>query len=693
MSLLSLLLRSRSSRAAGQRPRLRLEALEDRTVLSTLYVVVPGAPLDATHYSNYNDAFQQAAPGDTIQIEPGAAVSSVGAGVQGQRTSGGQVGSTSLTVDNFLGAGQGIRAGEMVTISGGGTTTTEDRLVVATQVDGTGLNRTLFFNLALNADHSSLTSPATVTTKGILGIDTRLTIQGDTGVPAAITGDIEVLPSASQVTFQEINYLAVDPLTIDPGSNQTRIVNSFLTRVFTPTAPGGITTDGIVLSGNHIAGNVVMNYWTSPQITNNVFTTPAGFPFALEGLHAESAFIQGNSFTVSAGEGIRIVDAQNVQVLDNSVTVRNSSSTTPNGMEVLSTNSIAGTDTSVTIKNNVFSTAGTGRGLLLWNEGNISAILDATVEGNDFHGNKVGVEIRRVNLGATGIDLGGGDGLSRGANNFRDFTAAGTASGKFAIYRDGTNATPTNRAFYNLFSVADPNTVIKDGTHNTTTGGGTIGTGLIDIGATQLTADQAYVQTLYNHFLGRSGTVDELNGWVTVLQTAGRTAVDNAIFHSPEGLGHVVDAFYLHYLQRSTAGDPGRDGWIHYLQAGHTEEDFAVALIASPEYLDRVRGTFGGIDSSFVESLYNKVLGHNGSAADVAGWVSQLPTLGRAGVARSFLGSSDYRTTVVQSYYLDLLHRASLPAASEVNGWVNSGLDLLTIEFVFAITPEFYANS
>src|SRR5262245_39120969 len=80
-SMKSLSLRSRA-RPAPPRTRLRLEALEDRTVPATLYVVVPGTPLDATHFTSYHDAYQQTAPGDTIQVEPGAAVSSVGAGVQ-----------------------------------------------------------------------------------------------------------------------------------------------------------------------------------------------------------------------------------------------------------------------------------------------------------------------------------------------------------------------------------------------------------------------------------------------------------------------------------------------------------------------------------------------------------------------------------------------------------------------------------
>jgi hypothetical protein len=40
-----------------------------------------------------------------------------------------------------------------------------------------------------------------------------------------------------------------------------------------------------------------------------------------------------------------------------------------------------------------------------------------------------------------------------------------------------------------------------------------------------------------------------------------------------------------------------------------------------------------------------------------------------------------------------LLHRAAAPAAAEVNGSVNSGVDLRNIEALFVGTDEFFANA
>jgi hypothetical protein len=82
-----------------------------------------------------------------------------------------------------------------------------------------------------------------------------------------------------------------------------------------------------------------------------------------------------------------------------------------------------------------------------------------------------------------------------------------------------------------------------------------------------------------------------------------------------------------------------------------------------------------------------------------------LSAPGRAGVATLFLHSAEFRGDVVQELYgftyapaqsvvslfANLLHRTSAPAAAEINGWVNSGLDIYTMEIAIAGTSEFVA--
>jgi hypothetical protein len=79
----------------------------------------------------------------------------------------------------------------------------------------------------------------------------------------------------------------------------------------------------------------------------------------------------------------------------------------------------------------------------------------------------------------------------------------------------------------------------------------------------------------------------------------------------------------------------------------------------------------------------------------------------QAGVAQAFLVSTEFRSDVVRSFYgdptltpvpflpflPDLLHRTSAPSASDVSTWVNSGLDLSTVEIGFAGSPEFFVQA
>ena len=101
------------------------------------------------------------------------------------------------------------------------------------------------------------------------------------------------------------------------------------------------------------------------------------------------------------------------------------------------------------------------------------------------------------------------------------------------------------------------------------------------------------------------------------------------------------------------------------------------------------------------------LLGRTASAADVNGWTSSLPTLGRTGVAMSFLQSLEFRGNVIRTLYSgnttlpptsfiglvpDLLHLSAQPATAEVAGWANTKLDILSLEVAFASSDEYFAS-
>ncbi len=127
-----------------------------------------------------------------------------------------------------------------------------------------------------------------------------------------------------------------------------------------------------------------------------------------------------------------------------------------------------------------------------------------------------------------------------------------------------------------------------------------------------------------------------------------------------------------------------------------TEEWLIDFFVTSPEYYARVSQGSDNPDGAWIQSLYVNLLGRRPAASEVKAWLGALPTLGMAGVAAAITGSHEFRSLQVEAFYgalpvgvipaPDILHRGLPATAAEVAGWVNSGLDLLTIEVYFLAT-------
>jgi hypothetical protein len=215
----------------------------------------------------------------------------------------------------------------------------------------------------------------------------------------------------------------------------------------------------------------------------------------------------------------------------------------------------------------------------------------------------------------------------------------------------------------------------------------------IDMGAFQTEpAPLSFVQALYNDFLGRNGSASEWNQWVSLLPTLGQGGVAFAISHSPEALTYAVDGFYVKFLGRAAVG--GEEAvWVNALEHGATEEQVISVILSSSEFAAHANALIGGAnaDANYVQALYQLLLHRTASMAEVNFWLGALPN-GRAAVALGFLGSAEYRGDVVTGLYGTLLDRPTAPTASDVAGWVNSGLDTLAIETAFASSAEYFQN-
>jgi streptogramin lyase len=210
------------------------------------------------------------------------------------------------------------------------------------------------------------------------------------------------------------------------------------------------------------------------------------------------------------------------------------------------------------------------------------------------------------------------------------------------------------------------------------------------LGAIITQKTDAFIQRLYATDLGRSATLAELNAWESALESLGTDAVVQGIGRSNEAYAFIVNSLYSRYLGRK-ADTGGLIGFVSYLRSGGTEEGVASAILGSTEYYNRVSAGSADPTCAFVQSLYHDLLNRTPAASEVAAWNSAIASLGRTSVASAFVGSAEYRSDVVASDYQNLLYRAAPPA--ENAGWVNSGLDLYSIELLFETTGEFLQKS
>src|SRR5262249_48813773 len=108
------------------RTNLVLETLEDRTLLSTLFVLTAGSPVvdNLFHFSTLQTALAAAKPGDIIQLEPGY---DPGVFATANLKAAATAGATTITTTNL------ISPNEVITIDTG--TKTERALVLSSTFD------------------------------------------------------------------------------------------------------------------------------------------------------------------------------------------------------------------------------------------------------------------------------------------------------------------------------------------------------------------------------------------------------------------------------------------------------------------------------------------------------------------------------------------------------------------------------
>src|SRR5262249_6432560 len=159
-----------------------------------------------------------------------------------------------------------------------------------------------------------------------------------------------------------------------------------------------------LFSGNTFVANALTNAFlvyangagaaVTDKVVNNTFVANAVVNSDLDVQESITGLtIQNNTFSGDANNAIDLFSGaqsltppQNVKVLGNTIHL-----TYPFSQGIDVVGGAAGTTTSATISNNVVYTSPNGTGLLITVD---AGTVDLSIQGNDFHGNSVGVNIK-----------------------------------------------------------------------------------------------------------------------------------------------------------------------------------------------------------------------------------------------------------------------------------------------------------
>jgi hypothetical protein len=535
----------------------------------------------------------------------------------------------------------------------------EDALAVATNLGDV---------VTLEPGIAPETAPVQITNNGI-------TIQGDPAFGASGLPAYDFVINASHVALTRLN---IGSVTINPDFSNNAIV---LSRINNVTILGGSTgAGGNVLDRDTIAGSVVMTgSLSAPQRDNSVTSTT--FDSTVPNTTNAIITVQDNTgvtirdnvingLATAPQDGIVITRGVNHLIDNNTITLSGTGLTTHG---IVLQNPGAGPLMTAMVTNNRISTSqGVGLFLNAFND----TTLQALVQGNDFQGNAVGVDYLAGGTSSIASDLGGGSnnlGTSLGGNDFRGFPAIAYA-GNAAIRLNGAGVGAVLAAQMNIFD--DPQNANN----------AVFANGVAGIDVTQaLSADRAFIQSLYNHLLGRTAGPAELDSWEAILNGGpdGQSNVVNGIARSDEALGRVVDSYYLRFFDRP-ADRAGRAYWISILRGGADFENVQAAFATSAEFRSQ---NSGGV----VQAFYRTFLDRTATAAELTFWygVLQQPN-GLAIVASKFALSAENRNLFVDASFVSLLHRTATDA--ETSAFANEGLDLRSLEVQILTSPEFFQN-
>lgn len=192
--------------------------------------------------------------------------------------------------------------------------------------------------------------------------------------------------------------------------------------------------------------------------------------------------------------------------------------------------------------------------------------------------------------------------------------------------------------------------------------------GLVYSGTAVHEANMKFVAAVYQDVLGRAvDPASQLSFALQLDRGTPRSVVVNAVDHSAEYYANVIIApAYQDYLGRSPDA-AGLAFWVSQMQYhGLTDEQLEAGFIASNEFYARA----GGTDSLWADAMYLDLLGRQPDPLGEAYWVQQLSAgASRTSIAYGFAASLERERRRITDDYLHYLGRQ--PEAQGLDYWLS----------------------
>jgi Ca2+-binding RTX toxin-like protein len=161
-----------------------------------------------------------------------------------------------------------------------------------------------------------------------------------------------------------------------------------------------------------------------------------------------------------------------------------------------------------------------------------------------------------------------------------------------------------------------------------------------------------------------------------------------SILGSGEFRSSEINSYYLKYLGRP-ADQAGLNTWLRQLKAGATEQSVLTGILGSGEYFARS----GNSNISFINALYHDLLGRLPGPSEINTWLGVLAHTNRSAVALSFLMSTEFRSGLIESWYMAYLGRAA--ESTDLNFWLaqmKQGLSQAAVQAAILGSAEYQSR-